>query len=499
MKKILTILAAFLLFGVTMKAQEKIFYVAPSVSAYNTIFSINTDGTGKVQLFNDTYHRTAVDISVDNELYYLRRSNAQGTYGDVISICKSDINGQNETVLWTYPNSANFDLRNFLALRTDKQKILYATVFHSNRDGDVFELDLTTLISTNISNNNDYMKPGAISYSKDLSKILFIECGTPWFAHPWYMYLINSDGTNRTQITPNGVGSYYNPKFSHDGSKMVYMFNVNLGEPEQLYIANSDGTNGQRIMLSSGASDNIWNPTFSPDDTKLVFFRSPNMVISNTNGTIITEFPTEALGDQQNIVWTTLKSITTISQSTSVGKIFDVLVNTSDLKLSDNVIAYQFDYNYDNTKLEYVGNSLLGTLAAGGTILVNSTTGKLSIGWARGTALVGTGALVKLQFKSLVAGTTTPTITSALFNSTPVTLVTNGTITSTIKYGDIDVNGFVQAYDAALAIQYSVGLDPLPIADPLPWETWRIKVADVDGVVGVTANDASLILKYTVG
>ena len=66
-----------------------------------------------------------------------------------------------------------------------------------------------------------------------------------------------------------------------------------------------------------------------------------------------------------------------------------------------------------------------------------------------------------------------------------------------ITYGDVDGNNHIQAYDAALTLQYSVGLDPLPNLDPLPWETWRIETANVDGVGGVTANDASLILKYS--
>ncbi len=68
-----------------------------------------------------------------------------------------------------------------------------------------------------------------------------------------------------------------------------------------------------------------------------------------------------------------------------------------------------------------------------------------------------------------------------------------------LHYGDIDDNDTVQAFDAALALQYSVGLDPLPTIDPLPWENWRIIVADVDASSDVTANDASLILQYSVG
>jgi len=64
-------------------------------------------------------------------------------------------------------------------------------------------------------------------------------------------------------------------------------------------------------------------------------------------------------------------------------------------------------------------------------------------------------------------------------------------------YGDIDTNKVVQAYDAALALQYSVKLNPLPTIDPLPWSNWRVAVANVDTVGDVTANDAALILRYS--
>ena len=66
-------------------------------------------------------------------------------------------------------------------------------------------------------------------------------------------------------------------------------------------------------------------------------------------------------------------------------------------------------------------------------------------------------------------------------------------------FGDIDTNKIIRAYDAALALQYSVGLNPLPTMDPLPWSNWRIAVANVDTVGTITANDAALIVKYSIG
>jgi|GEM_PF-2949907 len=65
--------------------------------------------------------------------------------------------------------------------------------------------------------------------------------------------------------------------------------------------------------------------------------------------------------------------------------------------------------------------------------------------------------------------------------------------------GDVDDNGAIQSYDAALTLQYSVGMDPIPQTDPRPWENWRLTRADVDGNSMVAAYDASLIQQRVVG
>lgn len=65
-------------------------------------------------------------------------------------------------------------------------------------------------------------------------------------------------------------------------------------------------------------------------------------------------------------------------------------------------------------------------------------------------------------------------------------------------YGDVDFNGTVQSFDAANTLRYSIGINPFPDVDPLPWSNERTMVADVDGNGLVQAYDASLILQYVV-
>lgn len=68
-----------------------------------------------------------------------------------------------------------------------------------------------------------------------------------------------------------------------------------------------------------------------------------------------------------------------------------------------------------------------------------------------------------------------------------------------LRPGDVNDDGEVQAYDAALTLQHSVGLDPLPVVDALPWENWRDSTANVNMDDAITAYDAGLILQYSAG
>jgi hypothetical protein len=64
-----------------------------------------------------------------------------------------------------------------------------------------------------------------------------------------------------------------------------------------------------------------------------------------------------------------------------------------------------------------------------------------------------------------------------------------------LNFGDVDDNSHIQAFDAALTLQYSVGLSPVKV--PTPWAPWRIATANVDDTGAITANDAAWILKYS--
>jgi hypothetical protein len=98
----------------------------------------------------------------------------------------------------------------------------------------------------------------------------------------------------------------------------------------------------------------------------------------------------------------------------------------------------------------------------------------------------------------LLPGKTSLAMTKFLLNTDTVRNVTGDLITIYPAFGDIDGNGTVQAYDASAALQYSVGLDPLPQIDSLPWDEWRYNLARVDSMEYISSFDAALILQYVV-
>lgn len=173
----------------------------------------------------------------------------------------------------------------------------------------------------------------------------------------------------------------------------------------------------------------------------------------------------------------------------------EIPVITSLIKKKNNVVSFQMRVNFDATMMEYKDFNLKGTIVTGGVATVNEmTSGTLIISYMRATPIEGSGSVMNLLFKPLQLGKSDILIYDALYNIDTIININNGGITINGTYGDIDQNGIVQAFDASVALQYSVGLDPIEV-DPLPWDAWRTAVANVDGRIGVTANDASLILQ----
>ena len=78
------------------------------------------------------------------------------------------------------------------------------------------------------------------------------------------IYLINSDGSGRTELTAPSAGSEYTPRWSRDGKQIYFMRGTDQGM--QLFARTlSDGVERQLTAIDGGIVDYL----FSPDETAL--------------------------------------------------------------------------------------------------------------------------------------------------------------------------------------------------------------------------------------
>jgi TolB protein len=88
------------------------------------------------------------------------------------------------------------------------------------------------------------------------------------------LWVMNSDGTNKRQVTRLGAASFA-PYFFPDGRRIIFSSNMNdpKGRNFDLYVVNTDGTGLERITFNE-TFDGF--PMFSPDGKRLVFASNRN-------------------------------------------------------------------------------------------------------------------------------------------------------------------------------------------------------------------------------
>jgi hypothetical protein len=175
-----------------------------------------------------------------------------------------------------------------------------------------------------------------------------------------------------------------------------------------------------------------------------------------------------------------------------------VPVTISKINPEDSVQSFQFDLMLPDG-LEYVGYHAEGTHSSGTFVATNVSDTLLTLASASSVNLEGTKPLIELSFNVEPARDYPFIFKNVFLNNQQISDTRIGRISVIRQLGDIDNDGTIFAYDAAKVLQYSVGLEPLPVIDPLPWDTWRFKTADVDNNNQIQAADATSILEYSVG
>jgi len=107
----------------------------------------------------------------------------------------------------------------------------------------------------------------------------------------WEIWVMNADGSGQTQITFNAspVQNLY-PAFSPDGSKIVFASDRAPSTNLDIWAMNADGSDPHRLTTDSAGEV---NPVWSPDGSKIAFWRSGDIFVMNPDGSGQTDISTD--------------------------------------------------------------------------------------------------------------------------------------------------------------------------------------------------------------
>jgi Tol biopolymer transport system component len=237
---------------------SKIAFVSTRDGNYE-IYVMNADGTNVSRLTNNTAIDWSPSWSPDSSkiVFMSERDGNQEIY-----IINAD--GSMQTRITS--NEVNDKIPSW-----GGAKIVYAG-WRSPRY-QVFIMNANGTGQTRISNNM-YSDSGAC-WSPDGTRIVFSRERNIW--------VMNSDGTNATQLTSTTSGSDYNPCWSPDGTKIAFASSRSGGGNYKIYTMNADGS--AQTLLADILGD---GPDWSPDGTKIAFFspkdNSLNIYVINIDG-----------------------------------------------------------------------------------------------------------------------------------------------------------------------------------------------------------------------
>jgi Tol biopolymer transport system component len=143
--------------------------------------------------------------------------------------------------------------------------------FVSNRDGneEIYVMNADGTNPVRLTNNTSWdLEP---AWSPDGTRLAFITNRD--YVNDLEVYVMNADGTNQQNITNNfqlatqSAHNDYYPAWSPDGSKIVFVYD---GEgTDEIYVMNADGSGRTNLSHSPGSWE--YEPAWSPDGSKIVF------------------------------------------------------------------------------------------------------------------------------------------------------------------------------------------------------------------------------------
>jgi Tol biopolymer transport system component len=240
---------------------DQLLFLRPNPSPSHSSVLMMMDGDGSNQSNLSTLSAQHSQVSISND-------------GSMVLFVSRNLN---EIFLMDIPTGSNTCLSdpNFMdsspKFSPDNTCIVYSSRHTDSWESDIFMMNVDGSGKTNLTNTETTSEEGPI-FSPDGTNLIY------WSYYD--LHSMNLDGTNKINIT-NDMSSQGTYKFSPDGFQVIY-----VGFATDIFLINTDGASRLNLTNGNGYSD---NPVFFPDSESILFASNRDGVKSiykiDTDGT----------------------------------------------------------------------------------------------------------------------------------------------------------------------------------------------------------------------
>lgn len=237
---------------------EKIMFNSLRDNGTYDIVLMNPDGSGKVGLLPPDLSGFEPRVTPAGDKVVFASGNAADYRFYVINTDGSNLISITGSIDTEYPDHQ---------LSPDGSKMIFTETRPNSEYDDIYIMNLDGTGRTNLTPQAELRYEPM--FNADGSKIFYSQA---FYFNDIFistdLYSMSIDGTNKTRLIGVVGESIYPFAFSPDGSKLVVAVRGTNDSFYAIDTMNPDGGNRSRLITGSGSK---WNPSFSPDGSKILF------------------------------------------------------------------------------------------------------------------------------------------------------------------------------------------------------------------------------------